>query len=274
MSATVQPPTTTGPLGVPMTDDQARALDLLLADHTGEPEVKRMRTPTPAVTAIDPEEDQRSETSWISTELPDRHRDIVLAKGMRAGLYRMNPIVTLNHAFADHPIGINRSLELKKHPLGGQGILAETHYPPRPEQHDGDWQPDEVLALIRAGLLNGKSISFLPLKVRPANDTERTQGVHRVIEQWELLEYCVCAIPVNPATVVVSKAMRELLDGTWPAEPDDHTPVPPPMSTPSPPPLYPHVRLGTLRDELQRRLQAIDAQKIVRELLNRRVGRV
>src|SRR6516162_10419964 len=52
------------------------------------------------------------------------------------------------------------------------GIKAKTKYPERPgswpkdeEGKDRPWPPDTTLALVQAGLLNGKSIGFLPLKV-------------------------------------------------------------------------------------------------------------
>ena len=60
------------------------------------------------------------------------------------------------------------------------GIKARTHYPPRPDNWPADkpWAPDEVLALIQAGLLQGKSIGFLPARVRSPT-AEETKALGR-----------------------------------------------------------------------------------------------
>ncbi|HVS39914.1 MAG TPA: hypothetical protein VMS17_30430 [Gemmataceae bacterium] len=72
--------------------------------------------------------------------------------------------------------------------------------------------PDKVLALVLAGLLNGKPIGFLPLKVHFADEKESKE--HHwppeilVIDGWLLLGYAVCFLPANQDALVesVSKA--------------------------------------------------------------------
>jgi hypothetical protein len=62
--------------------------------------------------------------------------------------------------------------------------------------------------------MTGKSIGFLTPKARPVIDADlqknpEWKGTARVVEEWRLLEYCCCWLPVNPACVVeaVSKAL-------------------------------------------------------------------
>jgi hypothetical protein len=57
------------------------------------------------------------------------------------------------------------------------------------------------LAAVQAGLLNGKSISFLPLKVdfadQKASEKDGWPPEILVIDEWLLLEYAVCFLPAN-----------------------------------------------------------------------------
>src|SRR5450755_2446405 len=55
------------------------------------------------------------------------------------------------------------------------GIKAKTQYPAKPDSwpESDPWPPDRVLSLVQAGLLNGKSIGFLPLKVHVADEKAR-----------------------------------------------------------------------------------------------------
>ena len=58
-------------------------------------------------------------------------------------------------------------------------------------------------ALIQAGLLNGKSIGFLPLKVHFADEKESKKHGWPpeilVIDEWLLLDYAVCFLPAKPS---------------------------------------------------------------------------
>ena len=69
------------------------------------------------------------------------------------------------------------------------------------------WPPDKVLALVQAGLLQGKSIGFLPTKVHvpdekeaQAKRLERPGGL--VIDEWLLLEYACVFLPANQNALV------------------------------------------------------------------------
>jgi hypothetical protein len=158
--------------------------------------------------------------SWITEESPDRAGDIVLAAGMDDAHFQLNPIVTLNHCYDQPPVG--RSLWRKRVREGAlRGVKAKTYYPPQPERWPGaDWPPDYALELVRTGLLAGKSIGFVPLKLRaPTADEVRLRPelakVRYIIEEWLLAEYACCFLPMQPHAVV--EQVAKALPGPLPA---------------------------------------------------------
>src|SRR5262249_50083234 len=151
----------------------------------------------------------------ISTENPDRMRDVVVARGMNDEHFNLNPLVTLQHAYWLPPVG--RSLWRKRARDGELvGVKAKTQYPQRPASgaDTADWPPDFAFTLVQSGLLCGKSIGFLPTKVRRPSDREcehrpELREVHRIIEEWVLLEYACVYLPAQQNAVVeaVSKGL-------------------------------------------------------------------
>jgi hypothetical protein len=201
-----------GPLGLPMQDRQALALDSVLKTLPKSDEFRYRK----AITGQGASEllpGERSDVSWISTESPDRTHEVVLAKGFNDAHFKLNPIVTLNHAYWAPPVG--KSLWRKAVKDGDRrGIKAKTQYPVRPDDWpaEKEWPPDVAFSLVRSDLLRGKSIGFLPLKVHTPCDNERHlpgwKDVDVVIDEWLLLEYACCFLPVQQQAVVeaVSKS--------------------------------------------------------------------
>jgi hypothetical protein len=155
-----------GPLGFPLTDKQAFALDALLKALPKDDAFRYRK----ALVAQGPSEvlpGERSDVSWISTEAPDRTREVVVARGMNESQYKLNPIVTMQHAYQLPPVG--RSLWRKVVKDGDRrGVKAKTQYPPRPADWQGTWPADAAFALVQADLLRGKSIGFF------ADESSRT----------------------------------------------------------------------------------------------------
>lgn len=204
---------TEGPFGLPMKDAQAKALEeRLRALPRDDAFVLRRCSFERGVSELQPGE--RADVSWITEETPDRAGDVVLANGMDDSHFQLNPIVTLNHAYDQLPVG--RSLWRRKARDGARhGVKAKTHYPPRPPGWTfGAWPPDSAFELVKAGLLRGKSIGFIPLKLRAPTVEEIGKNtyyarVRFVIEEWLLAEYACCYLPMQPNAVVetVSKSM-------------------------------------------------------------------
>ena len=204
---------TEGPFGLPMKDAQAKALEERLRALPKEDLYTLRRCSFErGVSELQPGE--RADVSWITEESPDRLGDVVVAAGMDDSHFQLNPIVTLNHAYDQPPVG--RSLWRRKARDGAmRGVKAKTHYPPRPTGWTlSDWPPDVAFELVKAGLLRGKSIGFIPLKLRTPTTAELQQNaalanVRYIIEEWLLAEYACCYLPMQPNAVVetVSKSV-------------------------------------------------------------------
>src|SRR5262249_7750676 len=128
------PTTSEGPLGFPLTDKQAFALEAILQTLPKDDAFRYRKT----VSARGPSEllpGERSDVSWISTEDPDRANEVVIARGMNDSQFKLNPIVTMQHAYWLPPVG--KSLWRKVVKDGAlRGIKAKTQYPSKP----ADWQ--------------------------------------------------------------------------------------------------------------------------------------
>jgi hypothetical protein len=204
----------TGPLGTAVTEAGARELEAIVKSLPVE-----LRAPRRALAPGGPGlgAEARAETSWISTVAIDRHGDVVLPGGMDDRHYAANPVVTWNHDTARPPAG--RSAWRR---VTSAGVLARTVYPARPAELDGTaaWTPDLAWALVRAGLLVGKSIGFLATKTRAATAAEirarpELARARQVISEWLLLEYACVFLPANPETLVLPEgAIRALGEKT------------------------------------------------------------
>ena len=185
--------------------------------------------------------------------------------------------MTLGHSCWCPPVG--KSLWRKRVKDGDRvGIKAKTKYPEKPgtwprdeEGKDRPWPPDTTFALIQAGLLNGKSIGFLPLKVHTPDEKEYQKNgwahdaVKRVIDEWLLIEYACCFLPVNQDALVeaVSKGAVELTDELARAMGLDAALFKAPRPVPSPS-VVPFVTLAEAEAALERQVKAIDFDALTR----------
>lgn len=279
---------TIGPLGFPMQDRSARALDLLLGTLPKNKEYGyRHLISTRSPTELNPGE--RSDVSWISTESVDRMGEVVIAKGMNDSQFQSNPLVTLGHCYWAPPVG--KSLWRKRVKDGDTaGIKAKTQYPQQPAnwQAEEPWIPDKVFALVQAGLLNGKSIGFLPTKVHFADSKEAKkedwpEGT-LVFDEWLLLEYACVFLPANQDALVeaVSKGTMKLEpdllramgleDGLFRRSPAANKPATTQER------VIPFTALSELERAVEQRIKQVDwkalAEQAVKESLDRARGRV
>jgi hypothetical protein len=201
----------------------------------------------------------------------DRTGEVVLARGMNDSQFAQNPIVTLQHAYFMPPVG--RSLwrkRVKDGPLAG--IKAKTRYPEKPESWTDPWPPDKILALVQAGLLQGKSIGFLPTKVHQADPKEAKKGGYPegtlVIEEWLLLEYACCFLPMNQDALVeqVSKGLDVPADILQLLGVEVTAPVPPAPVTPPVSPLT-FTPLSECEKAVELALASLDVEALVQRAI-------
>jgi hypothetical protein len=265
---------TEGPLGIPMRDKQAHVLENIL--KTIPQEDRRLRR---IVTSKAPSElldGERADVSWITTESIDRDKDIVVAKGMNDSQFQANPVVTLNHCYHEPPVG--RSL-WRKRARDGEivGIKAKTQYPTRPPDWTEEcWPPDAAYSLVKAGLMNGKSIGFIVLKSHAPSSHEIAAkpdlfgNVRCVIDEWLLLEYACTFLPTNAEAVVeqVSKSNIKVPRQWLP----EGTEKPPQKQQP----VIPFISFSEIEYAVERAMQQINTHAITeaatREAINRLRG--
>jgi len=266
-----------GPLGFPMPDRAARALDTILSGLPKSSEfayrkVVREQAPTELLPG------ERCDVSWISSEEPDRANEVVLARGMDDSHFKLNPIVTLQHAYSLPPVG--RSLWRKVVRNGSRhGIKAKTHYPARPaDWPQEDWPPDVAFSLVQANLLRGKSIGFLPTRVHaPSKDERQQEGwqhVELVIDEWVLLEYACVYLPCQQNAVVeaVSKALpvpEAFRHALGLAEPVGQSPVPE-----GPALAITYTPLEEIEQALGRTLEQLDFCELARKMTQTRLDQL
>jgi hypothetical protein len=257
---------TEGPLGFPMQDRQAQALAQIMAALPKDAAFSYRK----AVAARGPTETgTRTDVSWITTEDPDRQDEVVLARGMNDGQYKLNPIVTMQHSYGMPPVG--KSLWRKATRDGPLvGVKAKTQYPARPDSWDGAWPADVAFSLVQADLLRGKSIGFLPTKIHAPSAQELSENnwdkVNLVIDEWLLLEYACTFLPAQQNAVVeaVSKSAVTIPEefikamGLDPRLFEDSARRPDgPPSAPSPPEPIPFTSLSEIEDIVAARLKVI-----------------
>jgi hypothetical protein len=278
-----------GPLGFPQLDKQAFALEAILKALPKD-EVYAYRKALVEPASMDLSPGDRSDVSWISTENPDRMQEVVRARGMNDGQYRLNPLVTLNHAYWAPPAG--KSLWRRVVQEGDlKGVKAKTFYPPRPNQWpEKEWVPDLAFALVQADLLRGKSIGFLPTKVHVPDQKEIDRNgwgkAGLVIDEWILLEYACVYLPAQQNAVVeaVGKAFpetsEELLSALGITMAMDEMKVKA-VTMPHPVkglPDIPFTTVDTIEEMLARHLEALDlpgrAERILQARLDQWRGRV
>lgn len=121
----------------------------------------------------------------ISTNEQDRHGDIVDQKGLDTTNYWKNPVVLLNHAYHELPIGIAKSIETREQ-NGRVETVAKGYF----ASGDANPKAEQVARLYEAGIITATSIGFIPLE---------WEG--DVIKSSELLEFSFVGVPANPSAV-------------------------------------------------------------------------
>ena len=143
----------------------------------------------------------RAFKATITTDSMDRDREVVLPVGMDKRDFMKNPILLWSHDPL-HPVGKINALYRKDNGWDMEAELAD-----RPDGHQGEWKADELHALMKAGILKGISIGFMPIDSRqPSKKDLETYGqdLRRVITKYKLCEVSLVSVPANQDALVTA----------------------------------------------------------------------
>ncbi len=128
----------------------------------------------------------------ISTASEDREGDVLIPAGCVSANYLKNPVVLWAHDYYSLPIGKTRHIGA----TFDDRLEADVEFAPT------DFA-QEVKSLVDAGFLKGASVGFNPLE--PGEPLPNGQGYR--YKRWELLEWSIVSVGVNPdALLVVAKS--------------------------------------------------------------------
>src|SRR3990167_6835345 len=144
------------------------------------PETKQVRF---TVTALSADDGEAAVT--ISTSTPDRGRDRVLPSGALLANYLKNPVVLFGHDYRALPVGTATSVEVSE-----TGLTAKWRW------LQGDEFASRVKNAWDQGMLRAASIGFNPVKWLYDEDRRGYDYV-----EWDLLEFSICPVPMNPEAV-------------------------------------------------------------------------
>jgi len=128
----------------------------------------------------------------ITTDAPDRERDVIAAGGWQLDAFLKNPVVMWAHDYRMPPVAMARTMEHT-----ANGLISEAEFIDIPEHPFARM----VGALVKLGALRATSVGFRPLKW--AYNEER-RGVD--FEQQELLEFSLVPVPANAGCLIEARA--------------------------------------------------------------------
>ncbi len=127
----------------------------------------------------------------ISTASEDREGDILVPAGVVTTNYLLNPVVLWAHDYYSLPIGKTRHIGA----TFDDRLEADVEFAPT------DFA-QEVKRLVDEGFLRGASVGFNPLE--PGEPLPNGQGYR--YKRWELLEWSIVSVGVNPDALVAAKS--------------------------------------------------------------------
>lgn len=149
---------------------------------------------------------EHADISVISSEAVGSDGMIVLNSGLNWDrFYEDGSPVHLEH----RSVRVGRAQWVKTKP---ERITAKTIYDRAPQAWPTDkaWLGDTVFDAVCRGHLPGKSVTLLRGTERKPTEAEAATGAKVVIDTATVLEFSVCAAPVNPEAIVeeIQRAMK------------------------------------------------------------------
>jgi phage head maturation protease len=137
----------------------------------------------------------------ISNNSIDRANDTIDPNGIDCAEFNKNPLVLNSHDSSVLPIAVSSAPW-----VSGTSARAVAKFP-KPGISS---ESDQVAAAIRAGLVKGASVGFVPVKWTFSKDPSRPFGVD--FKSVRLLEWSVCSLPCNPGCLLIGAVSEKSID--------------------------------------------------------------
>jgi HK97 family phage prohead protease len=131
----------------------------------------------------------------VATEDVARDGNVLVISGIDLSSYRSNPVVLWGH---DQSQPIARCTEIAAQ---GKTLRATVSFPPA----GVSTKADEVLGLVKSGVVNACSIGWIPTAQEPLKDKSGRQVGWRFTSS-DMLEFSIVSVPADPAALVVERA--------------------------------------------------------------------
>ncbi len=140
--------------------------------------------------------DDKMPIAGIANEnVADRMNEVLLPNGLLQNAYNKNPILLLQHSHAC-PIGQVPMLKPQSDGVHFEAWVGDPKAAPLTS-----WQND-TRSLVAQDILKAVSVGFIPMKIRmPAYNDEGAMVDPAKIEEWEMLELSIVAVPCNAGSL-------------------------------------------------------------------------
>ncbi|HMF88681.1 MAG TPA: HK97 family phage prohead protease, partial [Gemmatimonadaceae bacterium] len=129
----------------------------------------------------------------LSDDTQDRMGDVINPNGWVLDNFKKNPIALFNHS-SNFPIGKWKNVRVKNKKLVGELELADEGTSDR---------IDEIIRLVRQGILRAVSVGFQPIDAEPLKDNT---GIF--FREQELLETSLVSVPANPSAIQLARSLH------------------------------------------------------------------
>jgi phage head maturation protease len=148
--------------------------------------------------------DGKLEIGGIANEKSkDRMNEVLNPTGIDVSGYQKNPVLLLQHNHSC-PIGLVTVLRPEENGVHFEGWVGDPKAAPLTASQT------EARSLIAQKILKAVSVGFIPLKMRPPAYDEMGALVEPLsIEEWEMLELSVVAVPCNAGSLFEMKDHKQ-----------------------------------------------------------------
>jgi HK97 family phage prohead protease len=140
--------------------------------------------------------DKRQIRVICSTGQVDRSGDVVVQTGIDVSNFAGTRTVLWNHD-QDQPIA--RCVEIG---IKAGHLEALVEFP----EAGVSAKSDEIYGLVKAGIINGVSIGFIPLDAEPVDGKSPRKGLR--FDKSELLEFSLVSVPANPGAIITQRSLK------------------------------------------------------------------